>query len=187
MFKKEFLPLWLMGIITILGFPLVAWPLLWFQDIGWSTLLYFDSDSIGSFLIMLSAGLFFGLIIILLTDIPFFDDALSHIRNRLAYIKLNTFFVFFLSVSAGIGEEIFFRGALQPLLGVYATSAIFVGIHGYFSFKNLPINFFGFLLFLFICLIGYVAIEYTIWHAIAAHFSYDLVLLFYYKMNQKQD
>ena len=187
MFKRDKIPLWIMGAITLIGFPLVAWPLLWFQDIPWISLIHFDISALGSIFIMLAIGLLFGLFIIFLTEIPYFDNALSHIKNRLANFKLNTFFVFFLSIAAGIGEEVFFRGALQPLIGIYFTSLIFVAIHGYFSFKNMAINLFGGLLFIFICLLGFMASKYSIWHAIAAHFSYDLVLLFYYKNLQQNE
>ncbi len=181
MFKKEFNPLWLMGLLTLIGFPLLAWPVLWFQNLEWESIFHFDKTLTGSLLIMMSVGLFFGLVMILLTDIPYFDKSLTRIKNRLANFKLNTFFVIFLSLAAGFGEEIFFRGAIQPLIGIYMTSIVFVAIHGYFSLKNMVINFFGVLLFIFISFIGYIAEAYSIWHAIAAHFSYDLVLLFYYK------
>ena len=183
--KKEHYSLWLMGLITLIGFPLLAWPLLLFQHIEWATVLGFDIELIGSLLVMLAAGLFFGLLMIILTEIPYFDKALSHIKDRLSNFKLNSFFVVFLSIAAGFGEEVFFRGALQPLIGIYLTSAIFVAIHGYFSLKKMAVNLFGLLLFCFICCIGYVAEKYSLWHAMAAHFSYDLVLLFYYKRMQQ--
>lgn len=186
MFKEQHKALWLMGVLTLIGFPLIAWPLLWFQDIGWTALFHFNIIQIGTLLGMLSLGLFFGLFMIFLTEIPSFEKSLQHIRDRLAHLELNTFFVIFLSVATGIGEEVFFRGALQPFLGIYITSIIFVAIHGYFSFKNWTINIFGLLLFIFICFLGWMAENYSLWHAIVAHFSYDLVLLFYYKkMAQK--
>jgi hypothetical protein len=37
----------------------------------------------------------------------------------------------FLSICAGVGEELFFRGALQFWLGVPLTALLFVAIHGY--------------------------------------------------------
>lgn len=33
------------------------------------------------------------------------------------------------ALAAGFGEELFFRGSLQPLLGIFATSVIFVAAH----------------------------------------------------------
>jgi membrane protease YdiL (CAAX protease family) len=185
MFSAQKKVLWLMAILTLFGFPLLAWPLLWLQDISWDDLMAIEYNEISYLLVMLSIGLFFGLTIILLTEIPYFDKALSHIKNRLANLELTNFFVVLLSIAAGVGEELFFRGALQPFLGIYLTSLIFVAIHGYFSFRKWAVNFFGLLLFIFICFIGWMAEQYSIWHAIAAHFSYDLVLLFYYKKMQQ--
>jgi uncharacterized protein len=34
-----------------------------------------------------------------------------------------------IALAAGLGEELLFRGALQPLLGVWVTSALFVLVH----------------------------------------------------------
>ncbi|MFK8038416.1 MAG: CPBP family glutamic-type intramembrane protease [Crocinitomicaceae bacterium] len=185
MLEKEYRPLWLMSLVTLFGFPLLAWPLMWYQDISWSSIFHLSKKVWFYLPLSLSLGIFFGLIMIYLTELQFFDKALSSIRNRLKNIKLTTFFVVTLSICAGVGEEIFFRAALQPLLGVWLTSLIFVSIHGYFSLKNSWLNLFGLLLFLFIVFIGWLAKEYSLWIAILAHFSYDLVLLFYYKKEQQ--
>lgn len=87
----------------------------------------------------------------------------------------------YLSVCAGVGEEIFFRGALQPLpyAGIWITAIFFVAIHTYFSLKNWKKNVFALLLSAFIALLGWGARDFSLWHAIAGHFSYDLVLLMY--------
>lgn len=37
--------------------------------------------------------------------------------------------ILLLAVMAGLGEEMFFRGAMQPLLGVWATALIFAAVH----------------------------------------------------------
>ena len=186
MFGRESRVVWLMALVTLVGFPLLAWPLIWYQDINLRHLFDISESQLWLLPLHIAFGIVFGLCIIFLTEKPFFDDALSSIRNRLANIRLNTFFVFLLSISAGIGEEIFFRGALQPMIGIWASSIIFVAIHGYFSWQNKWLNFFGVLLLLFILSIGWLAEHHSIWFAIVAHFSYDLVLLFYYKMEQKR-
>ncbi len=185
MFNKSTAALWVMALVTIIGFPLIVWPLMWYQDISWTTLFHFSLHKWFQIPMSIALGIGFGLVMIYLSELSFFENALSSIRNRLQNITLTTFFVVLLSVCAGIGEEVFFRGALQPFLGVWLTSFIFVAIHGYFSIKNAWLNLFGFLLFLFIALIGWLAKEYNLWIAILAHFSYDLVLLFYYKKGQE--
>jgi membrane protease YdiL (CAAX protease family) len=42
-----------------------------------------------------------------------------------------------LSVAAGIGEELVFRGALQPRLGVILTAAVFAGVHVQYQIPGL--------------------------------------------------
>lgn len=185
MFSKNSKSLWLMALITIVGFPLIAWPLMWYQEISWYSIFLFSPDDWFHIPLSLAFGILFGLAMIYMSGLPFFEHTLSSIHNRLNNIKLSTFFVVFLSACAGVGEEVFFRAALQPLLGIWVTSFIFVAIHGYFSYKNGWLNLFGFLLFLFILVVGWLAHEYNLWLAILAHFSYDLVLLFYYKSEQK--
>ena len=42
------------------------------------------------------------------------------------------------SLSSGIAEEMFFRGAMQPSLGLWLTSLIFGLAHGYFDRRFIP-------------------------------------------------
>lgn len=37
--------------------------------------------------------------------------------------------VTWLAISSGVGEELFFRGAMQPVLGLWVTSLIFGAVH----------------------------------------------------------
>ena len=182
-----------MGLGTLVAFPLVGWLLLFFLPESWG-LSFFDMFQIESqdyylLPVFLSIGITFGLFVIWMTELNYFEESMAKYKNLLDNFKLNTFYVIFLSICAGVGEEIFFRGALQPLLGyfsnmwvaIWVTATFFVAIHGYFSYKNKRVNIFAVLLTLFIALLGWGAFKYSLWLAIFAHFSYDLVLLFYYK------
>jgi hypothetical protein len=190
--KLKISPLYLIGLGTLIGFPLLGWGLIflvkiWFNNIYPNQLLdIFSIESTNYYLlpIFTSIGIVFGLIVIWLTELKYFEKSMSKYKNLLDNYKLNTVNVIFLSICAGVGEEIFFRGALQPILGIWATSVFFVAIHGYFSFKDMRVNIFAIMLTLFIGLLGWASQTYSIWLAIVAHFSYDLVLLFYYKNNQ---
>jgi len=178
-----------MGLVTLLIFPLLAWGLTLilsnFIKISPIHLLKVNTSVFFMISLFLSVGILFGLFVIWLTELNYFEKSMSKYKDLLSHYKLTTFYVIFLSICAGVGEEIFFRGFLQPLIGVWLTAIFFVLIHGYFSIKNQRINLFAILLTLFIVIIGYGAQNYSIWVAIAAHFSYDLILLFYYKKNQK--
>src|SRR5690625_6068387 len=67
-----------------------------------------------------------------------------------------------LSVVAGISEEFLFRAAIQPLLGVWLTSAIFIGIHGYIRFSTFPKLLYTLFTFLLSCALGYLYIAFGI-------------------------
>ncbi len=185
-------PLFLMGLATLVGFPLLAFGLvtliqIWFPHIYPTPLISILKIRTSHFYLIpvfFSVGVFFGLIVIWLTELKYFEKSMSKYKNLLDNYDLNTPIILFLSLSAGVGEELFFRGALQPILGIWLTSIFFVAIHGYFSIKNKRINIFAVMLVLFIALLGWAAQNYSIWLAVTAHFSYDLVLLFYYKLNK---
>ena len=179
--RKILTSLWFLGISTLLLFPLRAWLVIFLSGGDFFSLFQIQWRQLISVPAFISAGIIFGLFVIYLTDLPYFDKSLSKYRNLLSDLKITRFQAFFLSFAAGFGEEVFFRGAIQPWLGIWITAFLFVAIHGYFSFKNWPVNIFAFGLTLFIALIGWSAIQFSIWHAIAAHFSYDLVLLLYYR------
>jgi membrane protease YdiL (CAAX protease family) len=85
----------------------------------------------------------------------------------------------FISLFAGIGEELFFRGILQrifirmtqnPWMGIVLTAAIFSGIH---------FQFYGFFpRFLLGILLGAIYwYSGSLWTAILAHFLYDAVII----------
>lgn len=84
-----------------------------------------------------------------------------------------------LSLFAGIGEEILFRGAIQPLIGIWLTSIIFVAIHGYFKFKSAGHILFGLLLFSLSMLLGFIYEYVGLISAMAAHAVYDIIMLWW--------
>lgn len=182
-----------MGLATLVAFPFVGWLMLFFLPESWGLsfwdMFHIENEHYYLLPIFLSIGIIFGLFVIWMTELDYFEKSMGKYKNLLDNFSLNTFYVIFLSICAGVGEEIFFRGALQPLIifftdmsiGIWTTAIFFVAIHGYFSYKNKRVNIFAMLLTLFIGFLGWGAYEYTLWLAIAAHFSYDLVLLFYYK------
>ena len=74
-----------------------------------------------------------------------------------------------LGLSAGIGEEITLRGALQPKLGIALTSLLFASLHVQYSwFGMLALLFFGLLL-------GVIRRRTSTTVAIAVHALYDVL------------
>ncbi|MEX2657089.1 MAG: CPBP family intramembrane glutamic endopeptidase [Balneolales bacterium] len=81
------------------------------------------------------------------------------------------------SLFAGIGEELLFRGALQPLLGIWVTSVLFVGLHGYFKFASVKHLAFGGMMFALSVGLGSLYEWAGLAAAMAAHAVYDFVML----------
>lgn len=81
------------------------------------------------------------------------------------------------SLAAGWGEELLFRGVIQPWLGVWVTSVLFVALHG----KLRPRSWGG-VAFMVSIYIGSVGLGYLCdWRgleaAMSAHATYDFVML----------
>lgn len=77
-----------------------------------------------------------------------------------------------LAVGAGIGEEILFRGALQPVLGIWFTSLLFAVVHVQYGLLN-PATL---VLFLLALILGRIKERHNTTVAIFVHFGYNLVL-----------
>ena len=81
------------------------------------------------------------------------------------------------ALAAGIGEEMFFRGALDPLVGRWFTALGFVILHGAIRIRDR--NSAAFACFLYMASVGLSALK--AWKgleaAIVAHACYDLVML----------
>jgi membrane protease YdiL (CAAX protease family) len=92
-------------------------------------------------------------------------------------LKLNNMEIVIISVCAGVGEELFFRGAIQPLLGIWTTSILFVLLHGYLNPFNLPLTYYGIYMVLVIGVMGLFTEHLGILTAIIAHVLIDYILL----------
>ena len=86
--------------------------------------------------------------------------------------------IILVSISAGIGEEVLFRGAVQPLLGIWLTAIIFVAIHGYLNPFNWRLAIYGVFMTLIIAGIGYLKVYAGLVTCMAAHTIIDVYLLY---------
>lgn len=93
--------------------------------------------------------------------------------------KFSTFDRIQISLFAGAGEELLFRGALQPLAGIWLTSLFFIAIHGYFKFKSAGHIFFGFMMFSLSMVLGWLFEIAGLLAAMTAHAVYDMVMLWW--------
>lgn len=81
------------------------------------------------------------------------------------------------SLCAGVGEELFFRGALQHWLGIPLTAVIFVAIHGYLDPRDRRLFTYGAALTAGMLVLGWMAREQGLLGPIIAHTLIDVVLL----------
>lgn len=100
-----------------------------------------------------------------------------YIIEAVSKMSLDSFDRFQISAFAGTGEELLFRGAIQPLLGNGITSLIFISIHGYFKFKSPKHILFGVMMFGLSLLLGYLFEHAGLISAMTTHAVYDMLML----------
>lgn len=77
-----------------------------------------------------------------------------------------------LALSSGIGEEVFFRGALQPRFGIVLTSLLFTFLHAQYGFTWVLLGVFGMSV-----VFGLLRQRYGTVAAIVAHAAYNLIVV----------
>ena len=170
--------LFLLGLFTLLVFPLLSFILNYFTSEQSFSVLFFSQTSliieviVGAILGVLIAWIGWGIL-----NLNYLKGELDKYSNLFSAQNLTYPLIIFVSLSAGIGEEIFFRGIIQPFLGVVLTAIFFVAIHGYLNPKNLKISIYGSYMVIVITLIGYLSNYLGLISAITAHTFIDIVLL----------
>lgn len=168
----------ILGWITLLGFGLFGMLLIW----------WLREDSIEEFLmgqypisIQILTGVFYGIFCGYVAWYIVSRKFMKSITNKYAKIlgrfKLSVYDVWFISFCAGVGEELFFRGGLQPLLGIWITAIVFVAIHGYLNPTNWRISIYGVIMIFLMAGLGYLTEEVGIISAMSAHMIIDVILL----------
>jgi len=105
----------------------------------------------------------------------YLDDVNFDYTLRLGIFNFSLQEILFLSFCAGVGEEIVFRGMIQPWLGILTTSFMFIALHGYLSYSSWPKVIFGLILFAVGTLLGILGAHVGLFAAIVAHILYDIV------------
>ena len=96
----------------------------------------------------------------------------DHKMNEALASGLATPEVVLLGLSAGIGEEITLRGALQPRLGLFTTSLLFGALHVQYSWFGIGV------IFLLGLVLGAIRSRTTTTVAIVVHVLYDVLAVF---------
>src|SRR5690606_280534 len=109
--------------------------------------------------------------------LPFLSSTRNFFTRLISELQLNTVQIVFVSICAGIGEELLFRGAIQPVAGIFITSLVFVALHGYLNPFNPRIIVYGVFMTFFIIFLGYLTERLGILSSIVAHTVIDIYLL----------
>jgi membrane protease YdiL (CAAX protease family) len=78
--------------------------------------------------------------------------------------------VLFLSLSAATGEEMLFRGALQPRLGLLLVAVLFTAFHDQYGFSFILLG-----IFILALGLGWLRNSMNLWVGIVAHAWYDFL------------
>lgn len=169
------------SLFTLFGFSGIAYFILNYSDAYTYADLFEDLLSSEAILYGVVTGISISLIGFLLLQVSYFKGVDNYFGTIFKSIDLEWADVFFYSFCAAVGEEILFRGAIQPFLGIYPTAILFVLLHGYLSFKDQPKFAFGIYLVVVAVIFGYLMQWFGLIAPIIAHFIYDVVMFSYLK------
>ena len=168
----------ILGGITLTVFPLLAYLIFYFFPFQGSFFELFQTKS--SIWIELYMGLVFGIFAGTtawdLINTKLLQPALHKYKQLISNLKLTIPIIVFVSLCAGIGEELFFRGVVQHYFGIGITAVIFVAIHGYLSPFDWRISFYGLYMTLLIAIIGWMSNTFGLTSAMTAHAVIDIIL-----------
>ena len=99
------------------------------QELDWVVVVFGDGANL---LRDGVAGVIAGLSVVGLTHLSLRIEAVRTLNNELKSMlgTPGSGAITVLAVSSAVGEELLFRGALQPMLGLLVTSVIFAALHG---------------------------------------------------------
>ncbi len=174
-FKKRILVL---ALLTITLMPLLGFLIAHFAlDKSVPDFFTLKAHLVFNLVFGISTGLVFGYIAKFIVNLNFMSQVKRNYGSLFAGMKLNLLDVWLISICAGIGEEILFRGALQPLMGVWITSLVFVAVHGYLNPWDWRISIYGLIMTTFIVVVGFMAEHLGLLSAIIVHTLIDVILL----------
>ncbi len=166
-----------MGWITLLLFPIPAFLVLhYFESFTISDFMQFSSFEVIPIGYGIEIGIIYAFLAILIMRARIFEESPLKVDELVKSMNLSYMDAFFLSICAGVGEELLFRVGVQYYLGPFLTSIVFVAIHGYLNPFNWRMSLFGLVVLPFSFLLGYGYEHFGLWFSISAHFAYDAVL-----------
>jgi membrane protease YdiL (CAAX protease family) len=169
-----------LALATIIAMPMVAMIVDHFSEtVDLKTALYGVTPVWQQIGLGALAGLVIAIVAQFIIASPILEKVNVQYANVLGRFKLNLSEITFVSLCAGVGEEILFRGAIQPFFGIIITSFLFVAIHGYINPFNWRLTIYGLYMTIGICILGYLSNTQGLLSAITAHTIIDIYLLYF--------
>lgn len=165
-----------MGWVTLIIFPLIALLILHFVSGNWQFVFQNGIQVFYQIPIGIALGFAIGYGLKAMLNTKGFTDLTHKYAEMISQFELNTQEFTFLSVCAGVGEEILFRGCIQFYAGIYATAIIFVALHGYLNPLNRKILLYGLVLTAIFIGVGFLMAHVGIYACIILHIIIDIVL-----------
>lgn len=163
---------------TLLGMPFIAWVIARFNDDIDLMFRWTGQDPIWYQLLLgLPTGILAALGAKFIVSRKYMEGVRLRYARMFRSLRLNWSEIIFISMCAGVGEELLFRGVLQPIMGIWLTSFIFVAIHGYLNPRDWRISSYGVYMTAVIVVLGFMTEIIGIWSAVMAHFIIDVILL----------
>lgn len=167
-----------LGLITLVGMSVGAVIIDRFSDsVDIASMIMMRESVLWQFVIGIGLGLISGYAAFALVQLPFMEPVRNKYSSVFNDFDLSVSEIWFISFCAGVGEELLFRGALQPLFGIPLTSAVFVAIHGYLNITNWRLSIYGIFMTIVIACIGWAAETFGLITAIISHMLIDVILL----------
>lgn len=114
---------------------------------------------------------------LLLRDLPLFRELEAFSRSIFETMKPSGLQIFAISLSAGVSEELLFRGVIQPIAGIWWTSLLFAGVHTGFRLRPRVVRHYMIMVFILSVLLGLISRHSGLPAAIVSHIMWDLVSL----------
>jgi membrane protease YdiL (CAAX protease family) len=164
-----------MGIATLLIPLVITFVLYQFNFTSFLIPVLVGKFSIGiQILIGIAGGGCMMLLAFFMSKWEYLNEVQSKFTIQLGGYQLTLQEIVFLSFCAGFGEEILFRGMLQPWLGIFFTAFLFIALHGYLSVKSSAHLVFGLALWSMGIGLGILGAYSGLISAAIAHMIYDI-------------
>lgn len=172
----------ILGLITLFGFGALGLLVVYLFQPRSLAEVFTTGDSIAY---QLYRGAIFGAIaagnMLWLIETPILKTPKQFFSDLIRESDLQWPDLLFLSLAAGVGEELLFRAGIQPFLGIWITAILFVAIHGYLNPFNWKMSIYGLLMVVVSGGLGYLYAYVGIFAAMMAHFLIDAILFARFK------